>query len=97
MCAVCHSAWPCESARKLLDEAYTNDREGLAALMSWCMTLAAEERGVANPVEMYGRFVRWAFAREHRCRVCGKPWHDVLPSLPLRLTPCGAVREEGPA
>jgi hypothetical protein len=50
--------WPCEPARQQLVEAY-QDRAALATLLGMLMARAADELGVADPTDLYRRFLTW--------------------------------------
>jgi hypothetical protein len=66
-CAVDGTAWPCEPAKRQLTEAY-GDSPALAALLGTLMARAADEIGVADPTDLYGRFLAWTAASDEACR-----------------------------
>jgi hypothetical protein len=80
--------WPCPRAREALAEAYGNDPDRLTPHLATVMVQAASELRLADPVQLYQRFVGWALPRNRACRLCGKPRHDAIPWVPLRFLPC---------
>jgi hypothetical protein len=91
-CVVDGTAWPCEPARRQLTEAY-GDRSALAALLATLMARAADDLGVADPTDLYGRFLAWTTNADEACRACGRIRHAAVAGLPPRLIPCDKLRE----
>jgi hypothetical protein len=90
-CAVDGAHWPCQPAKQQLIEAY-RDRAVLAALLGKLMARAADELGVADPTDLYRRFLAWTTDVGEPCRICGKANHTVVVGLPPRLVPCDRLR-----
>lgn len=88
ICAADAVEWPCPHAREALAEAYGNDTDRLTPHLATVMVQAASELRLADPVQLYQRFVGWALPRNRACRLCGKPRHDAIPRVPLRFLPC---------
>lgn len=87
-CCSCRTDWPCQSVTGLVAALSAIDREQFAGRMTRLMSVAADELGPVSPARLYRRFVGWVLEEGHRCRVCEKRGHDVLPGLPPRLFPC---------
>lgn len=85
---MCHQDWPCEPARKLITDLRADDHESLVEQMARLMIWAADDLGLADPINLYKRFLHWTLPKDHACRVCGKPGHDAIPRVPPRLIPC---------
>jgi hypothetical protein len=68
------------------------DRAVLTALLGKLMARAADELGLADPTDLYRRFLAWTIDVDARCGACGKANHTVVARLPPRLLPCDQLR-----
>jgi hypothetical protein len=92
LCGTDGEAWPCESARKLLSEAYRGEPDRLVRYLAHFMAQAATDLGVPGPALLYRRFMGWTLGPGEVCRVCGRSSHTVVTGLPPRLLPCDGIR-----
>jgi hypothetical protein len=91
-CVVDGADWPCEPAKRQLTDAY-RDSPALAALLGTLMARAADELGVSDPTDLYGRFLAWTTDPDDACRACGRARHAAVAGLPPRLVPCDKLRD----
>jgi hypothetical protein len=75
-------------ARKQLGDAFFGNEAALAIKMAKLSNAAANDLGLADPSNLYRRFVHWIFTDPSPCGRCGKSSHRALPGLPPRLFPC---------
>jgi hypothetical protein len=78
--------------KRQLIEAY-GDSPALVALLGTLMARAADELGVADPTDLYGRVLAWTADADEACRVCGRARHAAVAGLPPRLVPCDKLRD----
>lgn len=90
-CVVDGMDWPCAPAKQQLIEVY-DDRAALTALLGSLMARAADDLGVADPTDLYARFLAWTMSPTEACRTCGRARHATAAELPPRLVPCDQLR-----
>lgn len=90
-CAIDGTDWPCAPAKQQLIEG-CDDPAAVVTLLCALMSRAADDLGVADPTDLYDRFVAWTISPTEACRACGRLRHAAAAGLPPRLVPCDQLR-----